>query len=162
MKTLLLLRHGKSSWKDCGLADHERPLKKRGRQAAVRMGQLLRERGLLPERILSSPAVRAVETTQHVVRAAKLECAVETVPALYHADPRTFVAVVSRVPNQFQRVLIVGHNPGLEEWLARLTRRTEMLPTAALAKVDLPIETWLDLSLETQGILDGLWRPKEL
>lgn len=162
MKTLLLLRHGKSSWSDASLADHDRPLKKRGRESAKCMGQLLRERELLPDHILTSSAARATATTQLVIKAAKYGNEVEVVPALYHADPSAFVAIVSRVPNRFDRVLVVGHNPGLEDWLDRLIGRVEAFPTAALAQIELPIDSWLDLSLSTRGILQGLWRPKEI
>ena len=162
MKTLLLLRHGKSSWSDTSLADHERPLKKRGREAAKRMGQRIRELDLVPDHILTSSAVRAVATAQLVVAEAAFDGEVEVVPVLYHADPSAFVAIASRVPNSFERVLIVGHNPGLEDWLERLIGHVETFPTAALAQVELPVDSWLDLSLSTRGTLKGLWRPKEI
>jgi phosphohistidine phosphatase len=162
MKTLLLLRHGKSSWKDTTLSDHDRPLKKRGREAARRMGHLLSELSLVPDHMLSSSASRAQETAGLTVKVAGYGGDVEIVPALYHADPRGLVAVVSHVPDRFARVLIIGHNPGLEDWLTRLIGRHETLPTAALAQVELPVESWLDLSLDTRGELRGLWRPREI
>ena len=162
MKTLLLLRHGKSSWKDTTLSDHDRPLKKRGREAAERMGRLLSEHNLVPEHILSSSAARALETAQLAVEAAKYPGEVETVPALYHADPQSLVAIVSHVPDRFGSVLIIGHNPGLEDWLARLIGRRETVSTAALAQVELPLDSWLDFSPDTRGELKGLWRPSEL
>lgn len=162
MKTLLLLRHGKSSWKDTALSDHDRPLKKRGREAAQRMGRLLSELCVVPDHILSSSAVRALETAQLTVEAAAYRGEVETVPALYHSDPRTLVAIVSHVPDRFASVLIIGHNPGLEDWLARLIGRHETVPTAALAQVELPLDSWLDFSPDTRGELKGLWRPSEL
>lgn len=162
MKTLLLLRHGKSSWTDASLADHDRPLKKRGREAAKRMGQLIRESDLVPDHILTSSAARAAATVQLAANAAKFDGEVEVVPVLYHADPSAFVAIVSRVSNRFQRVLIVGHNPGLEDWLDRLIGNGEAFPTAALAWIELPIDSWLDLSPNTRGTLKGLWRPKEI
>ncbi len=162
MKTLLLLRHGKSSWTDTSLADHDRPLKKRGREAAKRMGRLIRELNLVPDHILTSSAARATATAQLAATEAKFDGAVEVVPVLYHADPSAFVAIVSRVPNQFERVLVVGHNPGLEDWLDRLIGHVETFPTAALAQIELPVDSWLDLSTDTRGALQGLWRPKEI
>lgn len=161
MKTLLLLRHGKSSWTDTSLSDHDRPLKKRGREAAKRMGQLIRELNLVPDHILTSSATRAIATAQLAATAAKFDGEIEVVPVLYHADPSAFVAITSRVPNRFDRVLIVGHNPGMEDWLDRLTGCVETFPTAALARIELPVDAWLDLSLNTRGTLKGLWRPKE-
>lgn len=162
MKTLLLLRHGKSSWTDASLADHDRPLKKRGREAAKRMGQLLRELDLVPDHILTSSATRATATAQLAATASSFDGEVEVVPVLYHADPSAFVAITSRVPNRFERVLIVGHNPGLEDWIERLTEHADAFPTAALARIELPIDSWLDLSTEIRGALKGLWRPKEI
>lgn len=162
MKTLLLLRHGKSSWTDTSLADHDRPLKKRGREAAKRMGQLIRELDLVPDHILTSSAARATVTAQLAAAAAKFDGDIEVVPVLYHADPSAFVAITSRVPSRFERVLIVGHNPGLEDWLDRLTGHVEAFPTAAFARIELPIDSWLDLSIDTRGALQGLWRPKEI
>lgn len=162
MKTLLLLRHGKSSWKDKKLSDHDRPLKKRGRAAAQRIGRLLRDLILVPDHILTSSAVRAMETTQLAAKTAEYRGDIETVPALYHADQRTLATIVSHVPNRFASVLIVGHNPDLEEWLAQLIGRAEEFPTAALAQVVLPLDSWLDFSLDTHGELKALWRPNEL
>lgn len=162
MKTLLLLRHGKSSWSDTSLADHDRPLKKRGHEAAKRMGRLIRELKRVPDHILTSSAERAIATAKLAAKEAKFDREIEIVPALYHADPSAFVAIVSRAPNRFDRVLVVGHNPGMEDWLDRLVGRAEVFPTAALAQVELPVESWLDLSLNTRGTLHGLWRPKEI
>ena len=162
MKTLLLLRHGKSSWTDTSLADYDRPLKKRGREAAKRMGRLIRELNLVPDHILTSSAARAVTTAELAATEAEFDGEVEVVPVLYHADPSAFVAIVSRIPNLFERVLIVGHNPGLEDWLDRLIGHVETFPTAALAQIELPVDSWLELSTDTRGKLQGLWRPKEI
>lgn len=162
MKTLLLLRHGKSSWSDTSLADHDRPLKKRGHEAAKRMGRLIRELKRVPDHILTSSAERAIATAKVAAKEAKFDREIEVVPALYHADSSAFVAIVSRVPNRFDRVLVVGHNPGMEDWLERLIGRAEVFPTAALAQIELPVESWLDMSVNTRGTLQGLWRPKEL
>ena len=157
MKTLLLLRHGKSSWKDSTLSDHDRPLKKRGRAAAAQKGQLLRELDLVPDHILTSSAARAVATTELAVQSAKYLGEVEIVPALYHADPRSLVAIVSRVPARFERVLVVGHNPGLEDWLTLLIGRRQLLSTATLVEVQLPVDSWLDLMPDTRGTLKNIW-----
>ena len=162
MKTLLLLRHGKSSWSDASLADHDRPLKKRGVEAAKRMGQLLTELNLVPDHILTSSAVRATATVQLVVEATKYAGEVEVEPELYSAERISFLAIVSQTSNRVGRVLVVSHNPGMEEWLAHLIGHFETFPTAALARIELPIEEWLNLSHDTHGTLHGLWRPKEL
>lgn len=161
MKSLLLLRHGKSSWTESGLADHDRPLKKRGVEASKRMGRWLFDNTLVPDCVLTSSAVRAVATAQLASEAMQYNGTTDVTSALYHAEPEALTAVTAQVAENFDRVLIVGHNPGLESWLARLIGRHEVFPTAALALIELPIESWQSLTLDTRGTLQGLWRPKE-
>ena len=161
-KTLLLLRHAKSSWKDETLADHERPLNRRGKKAAPRMGHLLREEGLVPERIISSTAVRARTTAWAVAEASGFRGHVSLRPELYLALPETYLEATRRVEGDPGRVLLVGHNPGLEQLLGELTGSCERMPTAALAVVSLPIAHWPELGPQTTGKLVRLWRPKEL
>lgn len=162
MKSLLLLRHGKSSWTEASLADHDRPLKKRGVEASKRMGRWLLDNNLVPDCVLTSSATRAVTTAQLASDAMQFSGTTDVIPELYHAEPETLAAVTAQVAENFNRVLIVGHNPGLESWLARLIGRHEVFPTAALALIELPIESWQSFSLDTRGTLQGLWRPKEL
>ena len=162
MKTLLILRHAKSSWKDPSLADHDRPLNKRGKRDAPRMGKLLQEQDLVPERIISSTAKRARNTAKAVAKACHCEDKVELTPEFYHAGPGAYLAVLQDVPDNEQRVMVVGHNPGMEALVTHLTGRMETMPTAALAHIELPIEKWTDLDYEVQGELLHLWRPKTL
>ena len=162
MKTLLLLRHGKSSWKDASLTDHDRPLKKRGREAAKKMGQLLREQNLQPDHMLTSTAIRASDTAVLAAKAGKFDCGLDQIAALYHAEPSAMAAIVSQVSDDFERVLVVGHNPGFEEWLAKLIGHAEEFPTAALAHLELPIKSWRELTPETKAGLKQIWRPADL
>ena len=162
MKTLLILRHAKSSWKDTSLADHDRPLNKRGKQDAPRMGKFLREQGLVPDRIISSTAKRARNTAKAVAKVCHCEDKVELTQEFYHAGPGAYLAVLQNVPDDNQRVMVVGHNPGMEALVTHLTGRMETMPTAALAHVALPIEKWDELDYEVQGELLDLWRPKTL
>ena len=162
MKALLILRHAKSSWKDASLADHDRPLNKRGKRDAPRMGKLLQEQALVPDRIISSTAKRARNTAKAVAKACHCEDKVELTPEFYHAGPGSYLAVLQDVPNDNQRVMVVGHNPGMEALVAHLTGRMETMSTAALAHIELPIEKWADLDYEVQGELLHLWRPKAL
>jgi phosphohistidine phosphatase len=163
MKTLLVLRHAKSSWNDTALDDHERPLNKRGRWDGPRMGELVREHRLTPDIIISSDAVRARRTAEAVAEAARFAGEIVLDPRLYSASPPGILAVLRTVPEtNAGTVMIVGHNPGLEELVAQLTGEQEDLPTAALAQIGLPIDRWRDLKLSTHGTLVGLWRPEEL
>lgn len=162
MKTVLLLRHAKSSWSDPGLADIDRPLNKRGKRDAPRMGVLLNEEDLIPDLILSSPAVRAKKTAQAVIENCFFDGELETVADFYPGDPYTFIDTLLTVPDDYQRVMIVAHNPGLEEFLYVLAGESARMPTSALAEIMLPIDSWQDLDDEVDGRLENLWRVKEL
>lgn len=161
MKTLLLMRHAKSSWKDSSLSDHERPLKKRGRRDSKRIAQELDKHDLYPHVILSSSATRAKETVEVIVDTLDYENRIIFTDELYMAEPEDFVDVLSNLSDD-DIVLIVGHNPGMEAFLQIIDGEIESLPTAALAHLVLAIDSWQELSLDTMGDLIGLYRPKEL
>ena len=162
MKTLLVLRHAKSSWNDQALDDHERPLNKRGRRDAPRMGELVREYGLIPDVIISSDAVRARLTAEAVAEAARYAGQILLDPHLYLACPADILSLLTTVRENAGTVMIVGHNPGLEQLVEQLTGERQDLPTATLAQIGLPIDQWRDLKRSTRGTLVGLWRPEEL
>lgn len=162
MKTLLLLRHAKSSWKDESLPDHERPLNKRGKKAAPLMGRLLRNEGLVPDLVLSSTAMRARRTAEHVMEAAELEGPLRLIDEIYLATAGTLLDVAARLPSdQVRRLLLVGHNPGMEDLVAMLSGHPRAFPTAALAVFDLEIEHWHDLGPGVGAHERGLWLPRE-
>jgi len=159
MKTLLVLRHAKSSWNDSALDDHERPLNQRGRRDAPRMGKLVREYGVIPDVVISSDAVRARLTAEAVAEAARYAGDILLDPHLYAACPADILSLLPTVRENPKTVMIVGHNPGLEALVEQLTGERQDLPTAALAQIDLPIDQWRDLTRSTRGTLVGLWRP---
>ena len=167
MKTLLILRHAKSSWKGEALPDHDRPLNKRGKEDAPRMGKLLRDEDLVPNLILSSDARRARSTTELVVEESHYEGEVIYSRDLYAAESEACIEALAQMGGEAACVLIVGHNPGLEELLQDLTGEYLPLPTAALAQVTLPINHWSELGASDQaetarGKLVNSWRPKEI
>ena len=162
MKTLLVLRHAKSSWNDPALEDHERPLNERGRRDAPRVGELVREYGLIPDIIVSSDAVRAQLTAQAVAEAAGYAGEILLDHRLYLASPADILSLLQTVRENAERIMIVGHNPGLEDLVKQLTGEWQDMPTAALAQIVLPIDRWGDLDLTTRGGLVGHWRPAEL
>ena len=162
MKTLLVLRHAKSSWNDPALDDHERPLNERGRRDGPRMGKLVQEYGLIPDIVISSDAVRARLTAEAVAAAARYVGEIVLDPHLYLASPADILSLLRTVRENAETVMIIGHNPGLEELVEQLTDERHDLPTAALAHIVLEIDQWRDLTLSTRGTLLGHWRPKEL
>jgi len=162
MKTLLLMRHAKSTHKDPSLPDHDRPLNTRGERDAPRMGRRLRAENLMPDFIVSSPAKRALATAEAVAVASHYASALVVAADLYPGEPAAFVRVLSHLPEKCHRVLIVGHNPGLEMFIGELTGTAEALPTAAVAVVDLPIERWQEFCQETRATLRHVWRPREV
>ena len=162
MKTLLVLRHAKSSWDDPALADHERTLNGRGRRDGPRMGRLIREHGLIPDVVISSDAVRAHLTAEAVAEAAGYAGEILVDPRLYLASPADILLLLRTVREDAEAIMIVGHNPGLEELIEQLTGERHDLPTAALAQIALPIDRWRDLKPSSRGTLSGYWRPEEL
>jgi phosphohistidine phosphatase len=162
MKTLLLLRHAKSSWNNAMLSDHDRPLNDRGLQDAPRMGRLLHSEDLVPDLIISSTARRAADTADAVALAAGYEGDITYTGRLYHAEPETYLALAAKLDDAVDRVLMIGHNPGLEELVEDLSGHAERMPTAALATFQIDINTWRDLSAEAPFTLTQVWVPKAL
>ncbi|MCZ7668319.1 MAG: histidine phosphatase family protein [Chloroflexi bacterium] len=162
MKTLLILRHAKSSWENTKLGDHERPLNKRGKQDAPRMGKLLAELDLTPDLIITSSAERALTTAEFVALHSGYEGEILVTRRLYHAGPEDYLAVLRQKGEPHTCVMVVGHNPGLEMLVEDLTGCSERMPTAALAQVSLPLDSWLDFTEDVEGKLIGIWRSKEL
>jgi phosphohistidine phosphatase len=161
MKTLLLLRHAKSSWDDPSLRDFDRPLAKRGQRDAPRIGKALRDRGVTPDYIVASPAARAKATIEAVISAAKLEAGAEFDEAIYGASPAELLKLIRRLPRWSACAMLVGHNPGFEDLVARLTGQHERMPTAALACVEFQIEQWEEVD-DGIGNLVWLLTPKQL
>ena len=162
MKTLLILRHAKSSWKDDALPDHDRPLNKRGKADAPHMGALLRREELLPDLILCSTAKRARTTAELAAEESGYEGELRLSRELYSFDAEPYLEALTELDNEYRSVMIVGHNPAMEELIEALAGQYERMPTAALAQIDLPIESWSDLDDEVGGRLVSLWRPREL
>ncbi len=162
MKTCLLMRHAKSSWKDLTLPDHDRPLKKRGKRDAPRMGTLLMDQNLTPDVILCSTAKRARQTVDGVLENCDFEGELNYLEELYHADYGTYLEVLSRLPNRIDTAMIVGHNPEMDEFLEDVCAVYDHMVTAAIALIQFLVDDWAELSSESQGDLLQLWSPREL
>jgi len=162
VRTLLVMRHGKSRWDEEQADDLHRSLAKRGKRDSLRMGEEIEALELVPDVILSSPAERARSTVRRVVRGSGYAGQVVYDPDLYYEGVEGCLGRLSSLPDQVRVAMIVGHNPTLEELVDHLTDRMVRLPTAALAHVDLPLDSWANLGDGAQGTLQQLILPREL
>jgi phosphohistidine phosphatase len=152
VKTLLIMRHAKSDWSTAG-ADFDRPLNKRGRRDLPMLARLLGGLEEKPRLILSSPAARARETAEGL-KAALDPCNLIFDRRLYLAPPQVLGAVLAEQDDRADPLLVIGHNPGLEEWLTLLCGAGCHLPTAGAAALELEAERWSQVRA-SQGRL--LW-----
>ena len=144
MKTLTIFRHAKSSWDNPGLADHDRPLNKRGERDAPVMGNRLKIAGIRPSLIVSSTAVRAWTTAKII--AGEIAYPVEFMQRdrdLFHAGVNELLDVVARQDDGFNSIMLVGHNPGMTEFANLLVPDlTSNLPTAGFVSVLIDANDW--------------------
>ena len=161
MKTLYLLRHAKSSWKEQGLEDFDRPLNGRGQEAAPLVGRFIRKRKLKVDLLISSPAERARQTAALVGETAQFKAEQLFDERIYEADAPRLLEVVSQAVESAEALMLVGHNPGMEELLTLLTGELRSMPTATLACIVLDVEKWAKVR-EGAGRLEWLVRPKDL
>lgn len=171
MLKLAILRHAKSSWADVGQADFDRPLAPRGLEAAPRMGRHMLEMGLRPELVLCSPAARTRATAALALAAFEPERPrIVFDKVIYDATVEALGARLQRVPDGVATVLLIGHNPGLQELVLGLARRPlpkayadleVKLPTAALVVLDISAASWASLG-EGTGRITHAMRPRQL
>lgn len=143
-KTLYLVRHAKSSWDNPDLDDFDRPLNDRGLRDAPRMGERLTQRDINPDIIISSEAVRALETAKALAqRLQYAERKIVTDSKLYHADEETLLHYVQRIPDEHRIAILVGHNPGLTEFAALLVDDFENdIPTCGIVAITFQVDSW--------------------
>ena len=160
MRTLYLLRHAKSSWKDASLKDFERPLKKRGKEAAKSIGEVLKAEKIDDLLVITSTAVRARETTRIALKHYHSTVEVRFEQKIYEASPATLLGIVHEIEDDRPTAMLVGHNPGFEMLLAFLTGQLRAMPTSALAKIIFEADSWQEIKGDA-GTLERLVIPKE-
>jgi len=165
---LLIMRHAKSAWDTDAATDFERPLSKRGRQDAPRIGAWMLDQDLKPDHVVSSPAVRAKETAYLVCEALEIpKRAIHWDQRIYGADLNNLLTILKEQPQHSKRVLLMGHNPGIDELVSylwgddiQLPPDGNLMPTAALAHLSMP-EDWTTLEYGCAQLC-SLTRPKAL
>lgn len=160
MKTLLLLRHAKADNAAPGSSDINRPLNERGEIEAQAIGTFIRKQHWAIDLVLCSPALRARETAELVLSAAGVTANVRYDQRIYEAAPRQLLELISEVEAARSTVLLIGHNPGIEELLRGLTGHGEPMSPASLARIDFNFE-WSSATQDS-GSLELIVRPNEL
>jgi phosphohistidine phosphatase len=170
MKVLTLLRHAKSTWDDPVARDFDRPLNRRGRKAARRVGQEMRQLGLAFDAVIASPAARVKETLEEVEQGYGGSLGAAFDERVYLASVEVLLELVRSFDDAAQCLLLVGHNPGLEDLALSLSvpdgapLRTEIeikYPTGTVVQIELPIERWTDI-MERTGRIVSFIRPRDL
>ncbi|MCJ2181169.1 histidine phosphatase family protein [Novosphingobium sp. 1949] len=171
MKTLGIFRHAKSDWNDARLRDFDRPLNPRGRKGAALMGLHIRDHAVPWERILASPAVRVTQTVELACEAAGMTPSITWDRRIYLASSATLIDVLREQEGDPAAIMMIGHNPGLEDLIFDLVPDDgnsplrdiveEKLPTAAYAVLDLAIDSWDQIDLNCATITH-LQRPRDL
>ncbi|WP_267348218.1 histidine phosphatase family protein [Sphingomonas sp. GM_Shp_2] len=168
MKTLTLLRHAKSGWDDAVARDFDRPLNTKGRRAAGMIGRHLRQSALEFDRVYASPAVRVIETLDEVWDGYGRRREPVWDQRMYLASAATLLDGIVRLPDAAARVLLVGHNPGLEDLVLKLARASafrdavaEKYPTASVAELTFDVDHWSQV-IPGGAVLTRFVRPRDL
>lgn len=170
MKTLTLLRHAKSGWDDPALRDFDRPLNPKGQRAARTVGRALKDAGLAFDAVIASPALRVKETLRGVGEGYGRALDVCEEPELYLASAAVLLDQIQRTDDGVERLLLVGHNPGLEDLAIALSGSGEdglldalgaKYPTATVAVISFDSDRWADVD-EGKGRLVRFLRPRDL
>lgn len=161
-RTLLLVRHAKSSWENLLLTDKERPLNARGERVSLQMGKYLRENGLLPDLVHSSPALRAWQTAVRLTAAFPHPVDIHIDDTLYEAEPVHWWQVLQNLPDDAQCVLLTGHNPALHLLVSEMADfLVPKFPTCCVAVVEVNCAHWSDINRADTRVKELLF-PKKL
>jgi len=148
MKTVLLIRHAKSSWDDSSVSDFDRPLNERGKKNAPEMAVRLHDKGIKPDMLVSSPAKRAKQTAKAFQKILDIQN-LELVDELYLASADAFARVISNLPARINTVAIFSHNPGITEFANLLsTTRIDNMPTASIFAVKADVKDWSEFTAQ--------------
>ncbi len=160
MKTIFLIRHAKSSWKESGKRDFDRPLNSRGISDAPEMGKRMLERNQIPDLVLSSEANRALSTAEAITKALGLKDEqLQTHRDLYLSSPDTILRIIRDLPEQYDSVAIVCHNPGISQANYMLSGHALEMVTCAISEIEFGVDIWQAVAPE-MGIMKHYDYPK--
>jgi len=153
-KQLVIIRHGKSDWAEPGMSDFDRPLNHRGNKNAPEMAERISRKNLVPQLVVSSPAKRAITTAGHFSTVWNMPLSnIQQEPAIYEANVTALLMVVNQLDNLVERAAMVGHNPGLTDFINYLAdAHIYNLPTAGVVVIDFPFDDWSMISQHTGSL----------
>ena len=163
MKTIIFFRHGKSDWDATYGRDHERPINNRGREASGRMGRFLADAGQLPDRIITSSAVRACDTLERAAKEGEWgDISTIVTSDLYESSPDAVLDVIRGESDEFDRLLLVGHEPTWSQTISRMIGGGRLkMSTGTMARIDFEVPAWQHVDFN-QGVLRWFVPPKSL
>lgn len=163
MKTLVLVRHAKSSWDHAGLRDFERPLSERGLQDAPAMANFLKDQNIIPDAIVSSPAVRAYSTAKIMANTLHGSTrALQVVDEIYEAHSQELLGFINQTPDLHRVLMLVGHNPSITNLANTLTHQfIENVPTCGVLTIDFDVDGWRQIDVRS-GVIKGFEFPKSI
>lgn len=156
MKTLYIIRHAKSSWAIAGQADFDRPLNERGKENATMMAERLKEKDIIIDAFISSPAKRAKKTCKAFCKVyGREEEEIIFRDALYHAPLHTYYQVISNTDNSYKRIAVFGHNPGISDFVNSLVSNGSVgdMPTCAVFAVQVETDDWTEFETAEKKLL---------
>ena len=163
MRTLTLIRHGKSSWSDSSISDWERPLEDRGKKDALLIGYKLKEDGILPDKIVSSSAKRAYDTAKRISECIEYpESEIAITDDIYFATMDQLIQIVKNLNDDWGHVSIFGHNPYFTDFANKFGDKTiGNLPTTGVYQISFNCVSWQDIS-DSNGKTEKFFVPKDL
>lgn len=162
MKSLLLLRHAKTIKKDAPISDEMRPLSDSGKYDVYQMGNFLKNTKLFPSLIISSSAKRAKDTSNLLAESIGYNKEVHLSELLYETSAQDYINVISEISNNINIVLLVGHNPILENFVELITNNLIIMENCSLVHIVLPITRWIEIKTNPKGKLNKLVTIKDL
>ncbi|MFA6138323.1 MAG: histidine phosphatase family protein [Sulfurimonas sp.] len=153
MKKLYIIRHAKSSWKEISLDDFERPLNKRGKADAPFMGSKLKEKRVMPDLILSSPALRAKTTAEIIAKKVEFKKEIVFDENIYEASATTLHKILTKIADKKNVAFVFGHNPSLNELAEKYINFDENIPTCGVVEIEFDCDSWADISAENARLV---------